>query len=142
GTTPLTNFTLQFQLKHLQPDGHYTSVDLDSITNAPRRALVTPSQVKAHIFDPTPLPLDVLTSTWGAPSLSYFPANRQAEFWFDVQGTVGPNGLISDAKLELQTVMSPEPSSALLMLPAVGVCLWLRRRQARRRLVPATVQST
>ena len=142
GTTPLTNFTLQFQLKHLQPDGHYTSVDLDSITNAPRRALVTPSQVKAHIFDPTPLPLDVLTSTWGAPSLSYFPANRQAELWFDVQGTVGPNGLISDAKLELQTVMSPEPSSALLMLPAVGVCLWLRRRQARRRLVPATVQST
>ncbi|MFN5531949.1 MAG: hypothetical protein ACK5F7_15355 [Planctomycetaceae bacterium] len=142
GTTPLTNFTLQFQLKHLQPDGHYTSVDLDSITNAPRRALVTPSQVKAHIFDPTPLPLDVLTSTWGAPSLSYFPANRQAELWFDVQGTVGHNGLISDAKLELQTVMSPEPSSALLMLPAVGVCLWLRRRQARRRLVPATVQST
>ncbi len=142
GTSPMTNFTLQFQLKHLQSDGHYTSVDLDSITNAPRRALVAPSQVKAHIFDPTPLPLDVLTSTWGAPSLSYIPANRPAELWFDVQGTVGHNGLISDAKLELQSVMSPEPSSALLMLPAVGVCLWLRRRQARRRMVPATVQST
>lgn len=142
GTSPMTNFTLQFQLKHLQSDGHYTSVDLDSITNAPRRALVAPSQVKAHIFDPTPLPLDVLTSTWGAPSFSYIPANRPAELWFDVQGTVGHNGLISDAKLELQSVMSPEPSSALLMLPAVGVCLWLRRRQARRRLVPATVQST
>ena len=143
GTTPLTNFTLQFQLKHLQPDGHYTSVDLDSITNAPRRALVTPSEVKAKIFAPLTIsPLDTLTSTWGAPSLSYIPTNQPSEFWFDVQGTVGPNGLISDAKLELQSVMSPEPSSALLMLPAVGVCLWLRRRQARRRLVPATVPST
>jgi len=142
GTSPMTNFTLQFQLKHIQPDGHYTSVDLDSITNAPRRTLVTPSQVKAQIYDPSFTPLDLLTSTWGAPSLTYLPTNKPQELWFDVRGTVGTGGLISDAKLELQSIMSPEPSAALLMLPAVAVCLWLRRRQARRRLLPANVQTT
>ncbi|MFM8217621.1 MAG: hypothetical protein ACKOJF_01720, partial [Planctomycetaceae bacterium] len=104
----------------IQPDGHYTSVDLDSITNAPRRALVTPSQVKARIFDPSFTPLDLLTSTWGAPSLTYLPTNTPNELWFDVRGTVGTGGLISDAKLELQSIMSPEPSAALLMLPAVA----------------------
>jgi len=98
--------------------------------------------VKAQIYDPSFTPLDLLTSTGGAPSLTYLPTNKPQELWFDVRGTVGTGGLISDAKLELQSIMSPEPSAALLMLPAVADCLWLRRRQARRRLLPANVQTT
>jgi len=137
GTSPMTNFSLQFQIKHLVSDGHYTSVDLDSITNAPRRSMIVPSQVRVHVLEPVnPTPLATLVRVWGAPSLTFSPGIPEQELWFDMQGTVGPQGLISDAKLELQEVIAPEPGFIWLALPAVAGLVWHRHRQRRRPGVP------